>query len=58
VIRQLLGARHAAATVDADPSLAPGSVIFETTMGSLDVSVEAQLAEIERGLADRLGDGS
>jgi flagellar assembly protein FliH len=54
VIGALLAARNAAATVEADVSLAPGSVLFETAMGSLDVSVETQLAEIERGLADRL----
>jgi flagellar assembly protein FliH len=38
----------------ADPSRAVGSVIFETTRGNLDASVDSQLQEIERGLADRL----
>jgi flagellar assembly protein FliH len=38
----------------ADPSREPGSVIFETTRGNLDVSVDSQLQEIERGLTDRL----
>jgi flagellar assembly protein FliH len=37
-----------------DPSREPGSVIFETTRGNLDASVDSQLQEIERGLADRL----
>lgn len=37
-----------------DPSREPGSAIFETTRGNLDASVDAQLREIERGLADRL----
>lgn len=37
-----------------DPSREPGSVIFETTRGNLDASVDSQLHEIERGLADRL----
>jgi len=37
-----------------DPSRQPGSVIFETQRGNLDASVESQLREIERGLADRL----
>jgi len=37
-----------------DPSRAPGAVIFETDRGNLDASVESQLREIERGLADRL----
>ena len=35
-------------------SRAVGSVIFETTRGNLDASVDSQLQEIERGLADRL----
>ena len=38
----------------ADPSREPGSVLFETGRGNLDASVESQLQEIERGLADRL----
>jgi flagellar assembly protein FliH len=37
-----------------DPGLVSGSVIFETLRGELDASVETQLDEIERGLADRL----
>ena len=37
-----------------EPSLASGALIFETNHGNLDVSVESQLQEIERGLADRL----
>jgi flagellar assembly protein FliH len=38
----------------ADPSLQCGDVIFETAHGNLDASIESQLCEIERGLADRL----
>jgi flagellar assembly protein FliH len=37
-----------------DPAREPGFVIFETERGSLDASVDTQLEEIERGLADRL----
>jgi flagellar assembly protein FliH len=37
-----------------DPSLDRGAAIFETSRGSLDASVETQLQEIERGLADCL----
>ena len=37
-----------------DPSREPGAVVFETRRGNLDASVESQLQEIERGLADRL----
>jgi flagellar assembly protein FliH len=40
--------------VSADGSCEPGGVIFETARGNLDASVEVQLQEIERGLADRL----
>jgi flagellar assembly protein FliH len=37
-----------------DPSREPGDIVFETARGNLDASVESQLQEIERGLADRL----
>ena len=37
-----------------DPSREPGTIIFETARGNLDASMESQLLEIERGLADRL----
>jgi flagellar assembly protein FliH len=49
--RQLEGAARPIA-VAADPSLAPGAVIFETSRGALDAGLETQLAEIERGFAD------
>ncbi len=38
-----------------DPALNPGDLIFETSQGILDASVDTQLREIERGLIDRLG---
>jgi flagellar assembly protein FliH len=38
----------------ADSSMQCGDVLFETTHGDLNGSIEAQLQEIERGLADRL----
>lgn len=38
----------------ADAALARGAAVFETSRGALDASVETQLAEIERGLTDRL----
>jgi flagellar assembly protein FliH len=38
-----------------DPVLERGGVSFETTHGILDLSIESQFREIERGLADRLG---
>ena len=37
-----------------DPSREVGAIIFETQRGNLDASIESQLQEIERGLADRL----
>jgi len=37
-----------------DGSLPQGSVVFETTRGQMDASVDTQLVEIERGLADLL----
>jgi flagellar assembly protein FliH len=37
-----------------DPSCEPGAILFETTRGNLDASVDCQLQEIERGLIDRL----
>jgi flagellar assembly protein FliH len=40
--------------VVADPSREPGAVVFETAQGNLDASVDAQLGEIARGLADRM----
>jgi flagellar assembly protein FliH len=40
--------------VVADSARELGSVIFETTRGNLDASVDSQLQEIERGLTDRL----
>jgi flagellar assembly protein FliH len=40
--------------VVADSACSPGDVIFETERGNLDASVDSQLQEIERGLADRL----
>jgi len=43
-----------AVEVIADASREVGSVVFETGRGNLDASVESQLHEIERGLADRL----
>ncbi|MGH7915590.1 MAG: FliH/SctL family protein [Candidatus Binataceae bacterium] len=38
--------------ISADPSLAAGGAVFETSRGELDASVDTQLAEIERGFAD------
>jgi flagellar assembly protein FliH len=41
--------------VIADGRCDPGAAIFETPRGNLDASIDTQLQEIERGLADCLG---
>ncbi len=55
-IQTLLARAAGAARVDVvgDPGVTPGAAIFETTRGDIDASVETQLREIERGLADRI----
>jgi len=40
--------------ITADGLLQPGGLLFETSLGELDASVETQLQEIERGFVDRL----
>jgi flagellar assembly protein FliH len=40
--------------VTPDPTLEPGACIFVTGRGNVDASIDSQLSEIERGLADRL----
>jgi flagellar assembly protein FliH len=40
--------------IDSDPSCAPGTVILRCGDGVIDASVDTQLAEISRGLTDRL----
>jgi flagellar assembly protein FliH len=60
LITESLRQNSASAKVEviADPSRAVGAVIFETPRGNLDASVDSQLQEIERGLADRLRRGA
>ena len=40
--------------ITSDPTLAPGEITIRTAQGEIDVAIETQLKEIERGLADRL----
>jgi flagellar assembly protein FliH len=47
-------AHNAGVEVIPDASLEPGGIVFETSRGDLDASVDSQLQEIERGLTDRL----
>jgi flagellar assembly protein FliH len=46
--------RSRAIEIIADPGQQRGGALFELNRGSLDASVETQLREIERGLADEL----
>jgi flagellar assembly protein FliH len=48
------GVSDAKVEVIPDGSLQPGGVVFETNQGNLDASVDSQLQEIERGLADHM----
>ena len=43
--------------IESDPSCPPGTFIVRSPEGKIDASVDSQLAEIERGLTDRLGGG-
>jgi len=54
-VRSFLVAAGRAASIEVagDAALERGSAILETERGNLDASAETQLAEIERGLADR-----
>ncbi len=54
VRRSLVAAHAGAVDLTADPALAPGDIVIETTRGNLDASIDTQLSEIERGFADRL----
>jgi flagellar assembly protein FliH len=40
--------------IAADPTMHPGELVFETSQGALDTSVDTVLGEIERGLIDKL----
>jgi flagellar biosynthesis/type III secretory pathway protein FliH len=54
MVKQFLGKMGLPQRVEvvADPGLERGAAIFDSSRGTLDASVETQLAEIERGLAD------
>jgi flagellar assembly protein FliH len=54
MVKQFLGKMGLPQRVEvlSDPGLERGAAIFESSRGTLDASVETQLAEIERGLAD------
>ena len=56
MVRACLGqsGRGQSVTVVGDPAQPKGAAVFEISRGSLDASVDTQLAEIERGLVDQL----
>jgi flagellar assembly protein FliH len=57
-VRQALArAGRAGLTLIADGTLERGAILVETARGKLDASLETQLSEIGRGLADRLPEG-
>jgi len=51
-LARYLEASGAKVEIQADRTLDPGSVLFETAVGTLDAGLETQLGEIERGLTD------
>ena len=55
-VKASLEALNAAPAIEVvpDAALRKGDALFETALGELDASVETQLAEIERGFADRM----
>ena len=54
-LRQILAdARVEGIPVVEDPRANPGTLVFETNYGKFDASFDTQLAEIERGLTDRI----
>ena len=52
ILAGLLAGAARSVEIVADPGLPVGAVIFETSRGSLDVGLETQLKEIERGFVD------
>ena len=54
VTSALPGGHSARVQIEPDPNCAPGTLIIHSAEGVIDASVDAQLEEISRGLADRL----
>jgi flagellar assembly protein FliH len=54
VRRQLSNVHNISIQLVGDSTLQPGDVLFETTRGTVDGSIDSQLREIERGFADVL----
>ena len=56
VVRSVLAEAPAQATIEVVPDsrMGRGDIVFETSAGQLDASIDTQLQEIQRGFADRL----
>jgi len=55
VTSALAGNSGARIHIDPDPDCALGTLVFHSADGTIDASVDTQLEEIDRGLADRIG---
>ncbi len=53
----LPGSHASRVKIQPDPDCAPGTLIIHSAEGIIDASVDTQLEEISRGLADRLAGG-
>ncbi len=56
IVRSALAQAPAQATIEVVPDsrMGRGDIVFETSAGQLDTSIDTQLQEIQRGFADRL----
>jgi flagellar assembly protein FliH len=54
VTSAMSGGNGATVHVESDPGCAPGTLIIHSADGTIDASVDTQLEEIARGLADRI----
>ena len=56
VVRSVFAEAPAQATIEVVPDsrMGRGDIVFETSAGQLDASIDTQLQEIQRGFADRL----
>jgi flagellar assembly protein FliH len=55
-VQSVLSGKHIATVrIEPDPNCSPGTFIIRSAEGTIDASIDTQLEEIGRGLADRLG---
>ncbi len=57
MVRSILEQAGAGPAIEVTPDnkMGVGDIVFETSVGQLDASIETQLQEVQRGFADRLG---